>query len=121
MNNDQWKQYFPFNTIRKQQEDAINFVLEQFKTKRYVLLESPVGSGKSAIALTVAKYFKSAYIITPQKILQQQYIKSFNFITKKYLVIVFKQINHYSMIFPLRLKIRSSDLLLIVNVRLRKI
>jgi Rad3-related DNA helicase len=45
---------------------------------KYHILELPVGAGKSAIAMTWSRFLKpetngSSYILTPQKILQQQY------------------------------------------------
>lgn len=43
-----------------------------------VLLEAPVGSGKSAIAVTCAKYYGTAHIITPRKSLQDQYLSDFS-------------------------------------------
>lgn len=42
-----------------------------------VLLEAPVGSGKSAIAVTAASFYKSAHILTPRKSLQNQYMDDF--------------------------------------------
>jgi ATP-dependent DNA helicase DinG len=45
---------------------------------RYVILEAPVGSGKSAIAITFARLFGNSHIITPKKSLQNQYFADFN-------------------------------------------
>lgn len=45
---------------------------------QYVILESPVGSGKSAIALTLARFYGSAHFLIPRKILQDQYINDFS-------------------------------------------
>ena len=69
---------FPYETIRNEQTEAINFSLEEFKTKRFVIVEAGTGVGKSAVGLTVAKTMAdSAYFITTQKILQHQYIDDF--------------------------------------------
>jgi len=78
---------FPFEP-RENQITALNWLQNQ--KARYLLLESPVGSGKSAIGLTFSRWlsqFKSSwydddgceysmrdsYILTPQRMLQQQY------------------------------------------------
>lgn len=51
--------------------------LEQNRDKRYLVLEAPVGSGKSNVGITYSKYLTegagSSFILTPQKILQKQY------------------------------------------------
>ena len=44
-----------------------------------ILLCAPTGLGKSHIAATFAKHHKSSYIITAQKILQDQYAEDFAF------------------------------------------
>lgn len=46
--------------------------------KKLIILEGPVGCGKSAIAMTLAKAFGSAHIITPRKSLQDQYFADFS-------------------------------------------
>jgi Rad3-related DNA helicase len=50
----EWKQFFPFDSVRQQQADAINFSLKELKTKKFIILELGCGVGKSAIGLTVA-------------------------------------------------------------------
>ena len=51
--------------------------LEQQEDTKYIILEAPVGSGKSLIGLTYSRYLSNkkgdAFILTPQRILQQQY------------------------------------------------
>lgn len=47
---------------------------------RHILLCMPTGVGKSHIAVTVAKYLGSSFIVTAQKILQNQYTRDFGFI-----------------------------------------
>lgn len=80
--------YFPFDSIRPEQEQAIQFAIDAYeKGKRYIVLELGTGVGKSAIAVTLAKYFAEkipsgdcdpgGYFLTTQKILQEQYIKDF--------------------------------------------
>ena len=75
-----YAEHFPFDNIRDEQKRAIEFALDAFinKRKRFVLLEMGTGCGKSATGLTIARYLKahdqsSSYILTTQKILQDQY------------------------------------------------
>lgn len=92
-----WLQYFPFSSPRDDQADFITFALNAFVRdgKRFVIGDLPTGIGKSAIAVTIARYFaaqcdppappspldneygKGAYILTTQKILQEQYVEDF--------------------------------------------
>lgn len=85
--------YFPFEKIRKEQASAIEFAINAYESgKRFVVLELGTGVGKSAIGITIARYMEShgptlrdekgdmltgAYIITTQKILQEQYLRDF--------------------------------------------
>ena len=70
---------FPYQTIRPEQKKAIEFTLESFKNKRFVIVEAGTGVGKSAIGLTVARTMaEQSYFITTQKILQQQYVDDFS-------------------------------------------
>lgn len=69
---------FPFDQARPMQTKVIKTAINAFNDgKKIVILESPVGSGKSAIALTIAKYFKTSHILTPRKSLQDQYYDDF--------------------------------------------
>lgn len=43
-----------------------------------ILIEAPVGSGKSGIAMALARWAKSAHILTPLKALQDQYFFDFS-------------------------------------------
>lgn len=82
--------FFPYLNIRKEQEAAINFCIDALKNgKKYVVVEAGTGCGKSAIGLTVARWFNAhdhtcsvdyepgSYFVTTQKILQAQYVKDF--------------------------------------------
>ncbi len=72
-NIDYWNFQYP---PRKNQEIAMEWLLEQ--DKKYLILEAPVGTGKSFIGLGFADYLNySSYIMTPQRILQKQYEDSF--------------------------------------------
>lgn len=85
-----YKQLFPYPSIRNEQETSINLALDAFinKGKRFVILELGTGCGKSAIGLTVARYLSAnqpasdeyghgAYVLTTQKVLQEQYLHDF--------------------------------------------
>jgi Rad3-related DNA helicase len=93
MNKFKYDKYYPFKDdknkkIRDQQRVAIEFVLSNIGNKRAICCEIATGGGKSAIAITVAKYLKDnpisdncekgAYIVTTQRILQEQYFNDFN-------------------------------------------
>ncbi len=69
---------FPFKTYRQGQREAITAARDAFKRgKRFVVIEAPTGSGKSAIAVTLAREAGSAYVLTAQKLLQEQYLRDF--------------------------------------------
>ena len=84
-----WRDSFPFESPREQQITAVDHALETFDLgRRFEMLEMGVGCGKSAVAATLAHYsarhsvttaqIKSGgYILTPQKILQDQYVVDF--------------------------------------------
>jgi Rad3-related DNA helicase len=67
---------------RLTQVDALTWLEKQ--TAKYLICEIPVGGGKSHVATTFAQYLNEgkttpggSFILTPQKILQQQYERSF--------------------------------------------
>lgn len=72
---------WPFkNTPRPAQIQAMEWLIEQ--KAKYLILEAPVGSGKSNIGLAYSSYLApnlngNAFILTPQRILQSQYEESF--------------------------------------------
>ena len=57
---------------------VIEAIAKAFETKNTVIFEGPVGSGKSAIAMTLAKYYGTSHILTPRKSLQDQYYNDFS-------------------------------------------
>tara|TARA_Y100000034_G_scaffold28883_2_gene34744 strand:- start:14981 stop:16615 length:1635 start_codon:yes stop_codon:yes gene_type:complete len=90
MTEKEWIKYFPYDKPRSQQVDAINFILNSFinEDKKFVICDLPTGVGKSAVGLTVTKYLNNlsqvyedfqsgAYVLTTQKILQEQYMNDF--------------------------------------------
>lgn len=74
-----YENLFPFSKIRDEQRQAIEFALNAFSSgKRFVVLEAPTGVGKSAIGVTIARAMQTdAYILTTQKVLQDQYTSDF--------------------------------------------
>jgi Rad3-related DNA helicase len=84
-----WRPHFPFDKVRDEQARALDFIVDSFyvKQKDYVVAELGTGIGKSAIAVTLGKMSEqfsssdeigSAYVLTSQKSLQDQYIKDFS-------------------------------------------
>lgn len=69
---------FPFPTYRPGQAEALERARDAFmEGKRFVVIEAPTGAGKSAIAVSLAREARSAFVLTNQKILQDQYVKDF--------------------------------------------
>ncbi len=72
--------YFPHKEFREDQKETLLQIEEYINDPEIenICLEMPTGGGKSAIAFTVARYLYTfwgnrSYIVTPQKILQDQY------------------------------------------------
>ncbi len=90
-----WLKYWPYDIKSKpprhEQEVALNTVISGFvndPNKQFAILDLPTGIGKSAIGIVIAKYFNDhepntpnyadkAYILTSQKMLQEQYCTDF--------------------------------------------
>lgn len=69
---------FPFASFRSGQREALDAARDAFADgKRFVVVEAPTGSGKSAIAVTLAREAGASYILTAQKVLQDQYTRDF--------------------------------------------
>jgi len=72
------KDYFPFDSIRETQDRVLtqlDIILPQHSC---IILESPVGSGKSAMALAVGCSRGRSFLLTPRKSLQDQYFDDFS-------------------------------------------
>lgn len=73
-------EFFPLETARKSQELGIREIHKAFESGiKIVILEAPVGSGKSAMSITLARYYGGgqSHLITPTKSLQNQYFDDF--------------------------------------------
>ena len=104
--------FFPFSKIRKEQREAIEFAIDSFENgKKIVILELGTGVGKSATGITIARYMEAhgaalkneqgdqltgAYVVTTQKILQEQYLRDFGLQSGKGLVRSIKSSNNYT-------------------------
>ena len=70
---------FPFESPRPDQLETVSEILEAIsKGYKYIVLEAGTGTGKSAIAATLANISDSTYILTSTKQLQDQYVNDFN-------------------------------------------
>ena len=70
--------HFPFPEARPYQLETISEIKEAIdKGYKYIVLEAGTGTGKSAIAATLAQMFDSSYILTVTKQLQDQYLTDF--------------------------------------------
>jgi len=70
--------HFPYPSYRPHQKETILRIVEAFERgKRFVIIEVPTGGGKSGIAWTVANHIGQSYILSPQKVLQDQYMRDF--------------------------------------------
>ena len=71
---------FPFPEPREGQLEIIEDIEDAIsKGFKYIILEAGTGTGKSAVATTLARMYDSAYILTMTKQLQSQYQNEFNF------------------------------------------
>ena len=75
------KEKFPLETPRNDQLEIISEVAYAINNGyKYIILEAGTGTGKSAIAATLARIYENSYILTVTKQLQNQYYEDF----KKY-------------------------------------
>jgi ATP-dependent DNA helicase DinG len=70
---------FPF-TFRGNQEWILQQIAAHINRPeiKYIVLQAPTGSGKSATAMALSRASDSSYILTSNKILQDQYVKDFD-------------------------------------------
>src|SRR3989442_8566631 len=70
---------FPYRSMRRFQKEVLEQVDQAMASKKSIMLEAPVGFGKSAVAAALCRYLESAYILTSTKQLQDQYASDFGF------------------------------------------
>ncbi len=71
---------FPFQTPRKGQLEIISEIVDAIdRGYSNIILEAGTGTGKSAVATTLARIFQPAYILTMTKQLQAQYAVEFDY------------------------------------------
>jgi len=74
-----WRKYFPMSSFRQYQEAVIDRIIKGWAAgKRFAIVEGPTGSGKSSWAITLGRLFNNAFLCTPQKMLQNQYMADFS-------------------------------------------
>lgn len=69
---------FPLTAPRDQQVQIMDWLDENWDSKRFFMIDAPPGVGKSAIAMAAARTAARAYFLTSTKILQDQYMESFS-------------------------------------------
>src|SRR5437762_14234876 len=57
--------------------DALAEIADDRRAPRVLLIEAPPGVGKSHLAMTLARWSGDAYLLTSQKLLQDQYEREF--------------------------------------------
>jgi ATP-dependent DNA helicase DinG len=73
------KQHYPFETFRNGAEEALEKAEAAFANgKKFVKIDAPTGSGKSAYAIACGRKY-NACVLTPTKILQEQYCNTKEF------------------------------------------
>ncbi|HZW84857.1 MAG TPA: helicase C-terminal domain-containing protein [Nitrososphaerales archaeon] len=71
---------FPFKRMRPSQKEVLDQVQQAIdQSKKFIILEAPVGFGKSAIAAALSRHLGTAYLLTSTKQLQEQYSVDFGF------------------------------------------
>lgn len=78
-----WNRVMPQYEPRVSQSATFEWMQNLPPDVKYLLLEMPVGGGKSPVGLTASSFMSgspagSSFILTPQKILQKQYEESFS-------------------------------------------
>ena len=76
---------FPMPSPRKYQAESLSVIKWAIENDDFdnIILQAPTGIGKSAIAMTLQKWFQSAYLLTPSLGLTQQYRRDYSSILKE--------------------------------------
>ncbi len=71
---------FPYGSMRPFQKEVLQEIEAALaSSKRFIILEAPVGFGKSAVAAALCRHLGSAYLLTSTKQLEDQYGADFDF------------------------------------------
>lgn len=72
------RKFFPFKKFRPYQREIISKIINDFENdKKVIILEGPVGFGKSPVNITLGHYLKPAFYTTPQVKLVNQLSNDF--------------------------------------------
>jgi len=67
---------FPYETFRKNQKEALQFIEEALNNQyEYSIIEGPCGFGKTPVSFAAALHFSKTFLLTTQKVLQDQYVE----------------------------------------------
>ncbi|WP_161486169.1 helicase C-terminal domain-containing protein [Candidatus Nitrosocosmicus hydrocola] len=77
------RSFFPLETIRPKQAKVLEELDQALKSNyKFIFLEAPTGFGKSAVAVTLARFLGSSHICTSTKDLQTQYNRDFPYLSE---------------------------------------
>lgn len=70
---------FPFDQFRSNQKETLIKIADALNDPnvKFVIVQAPTGSGKSGLAVALGEAAESSYILTSNKLLQNQYVRDF--------------------------------------------
>jgi ATP-dependent DNA helicase DinG len=77
------RSFFPLDYVRHNQDKVLDELDQALKSDyKFIFLEAPTGFGKSAVAVTLARFLGSSHICTSTKDLQTQYNRDFPYLSE---------------------------------------
>lgn len=77
------RSFFPLDYVRPNQDNVLGELDQALKSDyKFIFLEAPTGFGKSAVAVTLARFLGSSHICTSTKDLQTQYNRDFPYLSE---------------------------------------
>ena len=77
------RSFFPLDHVRPNQDKVLDELDQALKSDyKFIFLEAPTGFGKSAVAVTLARFLGSSHICTSTKDLQTQYNRDFSYLSE---------------------------------------
>src|SRR5215210_1552718 len=77
------RSFFPLDRIRPNQDKVLDELDQALKSDyKFIFLEAPTGFGKSAVAVTLARFLGSSHVCTSTKDLQTQYNRDFPYLSE---------------------------------------